>query len=235
MRLFIASLLIAGICSGTVQADDEWRAFGQALLNEIGRQSQNQNQNQPRSAPMMPNPNGSGNQNYRQYAPSPNGSGNQNFQNLNGRNNFFGPSGGTTYPQNNFRPYNPQPQYQNVQPRRTYPSNSYTPPRSSSTISSRPVYRDPPVAPKVYSNLPITIRCAQDCVGICNYSLLSASGKSYPYTIRAGQVQQLKENTDWQFRYQPNGSAYDTFGLRGGKTYELRQTAGQWQFYLVPD
>ncbi|MEZ6132440.1 MAG: hypothetical protein R3C59_27565 [Planctomycetaceae bacterium] len=236
----------------------------QRIQNQNQGQQQYNNGNGVRRAPSYSNPNTSGNmnaggfqnnnnlfgpqggfQNNNNYS-NPNTSGNMNAGRFQNNNNLFGPQGGynnggynPNY--NNYPSYNQYPQSHNhriVTPGyNQYPNtvHSTVPSYPGTSLStSRPVYSDPPIAPKVYSNLPIVIRCAPDCTGTCSYSLLSGSGKSYPYTIRAGQIQNLKESTDWKFSYQPDGGASQTYALRGGRTYELRQNGGQWQFYLVP-
>lgn len=138
------------------------------------------------------------------------------------------------------QPYQPRPQvtYPNQSfPNRTYPNQVYPqqtyPPGN---YVSKPVYGEPPTAPrKIYSRLPIKIRCAPECVGTCNYALIPGSGKAYPYTIRANQVQSLAETTDWLCRYQAlTGGPYQTYRLRGGKTYEMRRDNNRWQLYMVP-
>lgn len=112
-------------------------------------------------------------------------------------------------------------------PQQTYPQGQYVP---------QPTYGEPPTAPrKIYSQLPIKIKCAPECVGTCNYDLIPSSGKAYPYTIRANQVQSLVETTDWLCRYQSvTGGAYQTYRLRGGKTYEMRRDNNRWQLYMLP-
>jgi len=256
MKMYIMkTVLIASItlaCIPTI-------SYGQSDLEKIGRflqdvqqiQSQNQRQqpggNPVRSAPSYGNPNSSGNMNAG------------GFQN----DNLFGPPDGEFTDNsnfhndntNNFRPQNQFPQNNSHQGRIYYPNNNNATPGHNhypDTIyhnypdtvynnnvqtypgTSRPVYLDPPVAPKVYSNLPIVIRCAQGSTGTCSYNLVSGSGRSFPYTIRAGEIQNLKESTDWKFSYQSVRGASNTYALRGGRTYELRQTGEQWQFYLVP-
>lgn len=145
----------------------------------------------------------------------------------------------------NSQPYRPGPQitYPNQPyPNQTYPNQTYpNQPFPQQTYPQgqyvpQPTYGEPPTAPqKVYSRLPIKIRCAPECVGICNYELIPGSGKAYPYTIRANQVQSLSETTDWLCRYQSvTGGAFQTYRLRGGKTYEMRKDNNRWQLYMVP-
>lgn len=165
----------------------------------------------------------------KSYRMDPNQSGRQNQGDFN-RPGFIGQPR-PAYPS----PYNPQPQITYPSqpfPNQPYPQSGYP----SGTIVQRPAYGEPPVAPrKAYSNLPIRIRCASDCVGTCNYQLVPASGKGFPYTIRANQIQTLQETTDWLCRYQPvSGGAYQTYRLRGGRTYEMRRDNNRWQLYLVP-
>jgi len=244
----IATILLASV-PAISHAQSDLRKIGrflddmQRLQNQgQGRPNNGGNNNGTRAVPYKIDPNSSGNQNAggfhdnNLFGPQGGGGFNNNI-NHNHRNNFPPQN---RYPQNNFHqghnhnqyPNNISPNYNRypgtVQNHNTVP---YTPPSQS---AARPVYADPPIAPKVYSKLPIVIRCAPDCTGTCNYNLLSASGKSYPYTIRAGQTQNLKETTDWKFSYRPDGSTSQAYALRGGRTYELRQNAGNWQFYLVP-
>jgi len=226
--------LITLACLPTISyGQDDFEDYGQDDFEDYDEPSGNR----PRSAPAQQSPNSSGNMN-------PGG-----FQD----NNLFGPpdggfnDGSNLNYNNNFRPQNNFPQNNSHQGFNHYPSNNMTPgynqyPGSFNSNNSmqtypgtsRPVYSDPPVAPKVYSNLPIVIQCAPDCAGTCSYSLLSGSGRSFPYTIRSGQTQKLKESTDWKFSYKPDGGTSQTYALRGGRTYELRQNGDQWRFYLVP-
>ncbi len=165
----------------------------------------------------------------RQYRTrnAPNTSGRQNMNSF--RNNFFQP-----YNQNQ-QPYYPQnngPYYNNQQPYNQQGQPVYSNPNYGQPIT----YPDPPIAPRVYSNLPIEIRCRKQSEGTASYSLISGSGKVYNFLISPGQKQELKENTDWKIRYEVgSGQGTKTYRLRGGKSYELRSEAGgRWAFYMDP-
>lgn len=180
----------------------------------------------------------------------PQNGGGQNPQFQNGQGNFIYPNqnriNGQTYPPGtiiNGQPYRPGQQYQpglQYQPGQTYPPGTiingqpYQP--GQGQITSRISYPDPPVAPKrSYSLQPIIIRCADNATGICNYELMTESGKAFPYTISAGRSQQLQETTAWTFRYKPTPTAASTsYRLRGGKTYEIRRNGNTWQLYMAP-
>lgn len=248
MRTIIAaSLLIAGLPAVSV---------GQSDLQKIGKFLQGVQQLQQQQNNRQPTPSNPPNQGYRMSPGNPNSSGDRNRGNFIG-DSFFGPSNGQwqTVPQNGSRPpYSNQPPY-NTYPPGTFPNNgqvirnhqghviypngSWQPQviRDSGVASSgSTVYADPPKVPvKSYSRLPIVLRCAPDAVGTCQYELLTTSGKAFPYTINAGQAQNLVETTDWAFRYRPQPNAdYQTYRLRGGKTYEIHKLGDSWQFYMVP-
>ena len=168
--------------------------------------------------------NGGKGQRRPNYAPAPNASGSTNFGSFNNSGFFNSSRPNNTYysrPSNNYY----------SRPSNTYysrPSNSYS---SQRVVSSRPVYADPPKAP---SNLSIEIRCPSWCDGICNYDLVSARGTTFPYQIRGGEKQRLKETTNWIIRYdQGQGLGKKTYRLRGGNNYELRRNDnGTWVFYM---
>lgn len=229
-------------------------SHGQSDLEKILRgvqqfQQMQQQQNQ-QSRPQQQVPQG---EKGRMMAPvqGPNASGNQNQGNFTG-NNFFTPGGSNfvqpgrnmNYPQNgNSFPGNGQ--YLNGQGNVVYPQNGmnlpgYPPGRNyqpgQSQINTRISYPDPPIAPKKsYSGLPIVIRCAPNTTGICNYELVTESGKGFPYTISSGRSQQLQATTEWQFRYKPTPSAAPvSYLLRGGRTYEIRRNGNSWQLYMAP-
>ena len=233
-NLIVATAFLAGL-PAIATAQSDLRKIGQFLqgLQQIQQNQQNQNQNgqQP--------PNGTYQAPYRV---DPNSSGNTNQGNFRDPNSFFGPSGGTQQGgiiYRNNQPFNGNTQMrypQNTYPNGTYNGNQIIYPNSNTVRSSGTSYSDPPTAPpRSYSRQPIVLRCSPDAVGICNYELLTGSGKAFPYTIRAGQTQNLVETTDWSIRYRvtPTG-AYQTYRLRGGKTYEMRNDGGQWQFYMAP-
>lgn len=214
MKRYITTAIVILVFPHAAQAQSDLRKIGkflegiQQLQNQQGNQQSGGQQDRPRT-----------------YKSDPNQSGRQNQGDFNRPGFIVQP--GTTYP----RPYNPNPQI--TYPSQPYPQQNTYPP---GTIVQRPAYGEPPTAPRrTYSNLPIQIRCSPDCVGTCNYQLVSGSGKGFPYTIRPNQTQTLKETTDWLCRYQPiTGGAYQTYRLRGGKTYEMRRDNNRWQLYMVP-
>lgn len=217
MKRFITTAIAILAVHNTAQAQSDLQKFGkvlkglQQLQNQQGKQESGQDQG------------------IGTYKSDPNQSGKQNQGDFNRPGFIVQPR--PSYP----RPYNPSPQI--TYPSQPYPQQRYPQPAyPSGTIVQRPAYGEPPTAPRrVYSNLPIQIRCPPDCVGTCNYQLVLASGKGFPYTIRANQIQTLKETTDWLCRYQPSpGGAYQTYRLRGGQTYEMRRDNNRWQLYMVP-
>ena len=136
-------------------------------------------------------------------------------------------------PGSNYQPgqgYQPGQQYQPGQ----YQPGQYQP--GQGQINTRISYPDPPIAPKKsYNGQPIVIRCADNATGICNYELVTESGKGFPYTISSGRSQQLQATTAWQFRYKPTPSAAPvSYLLRGGRTYEIRSNGNSWQLYMAP-
>ncbi|MEP3481202.1 MAG: hypothetical protein ABJZ55_18325 [Fuerstiella sp.] len=228
MKRCFAVLAAVLVFQSAVEAQSDLRKIGKFL--EGIQQIQNQNQQGRQTPP--PRKDGPPN-NYRQL--DPNQSGDRNRGDFTMPPGFIVPPGnrgsqpyqpqpGATYPN---QPYPNQPYPQQTYPQQTYPPGQYVP---------LPIYGEPPTAPrKVYSQLPIKIRCAPECVGTCKYDLIPGSGKAYPYTIRANQVQSLSETTDWMCRYQSvTGGAYQTYRLRGGKTYEMRRDNNRWQLYMVP-
>ncbi len=248
MKLFqltLATLVALTITSSAfAQNSEDWRAFGQELINQL-----NNGQNQPKSAPMQ-GPNSSGQYNSGQFnnpgynygSGSPNASGSNNNGQFNNHNHFNNNQGNNGYYQNGqyyngnyYRPSTNNYQNHNHQGGGYYYNGQYYPNSSSqSTYRPTPSYTQPPVAPKVYSNLPIVIHCPAWCQGSCDYQLITASGKAYDYTISGGKKQHLTENSDWKIRYdQGNGLGYKTYDLRGGNSYELRGDGnGSWAFYL---
>ena len=220
MKRYVATLVALLLLPSVTEAQSDLRKIGN-LLEGI-QQMQNQ-QGRPSSPP--PKKDGS----PGVFRSDPNQSGDRN------RGDFTTPGFIVRPGVQNPQPFRPRPQetypsrpYPNqTYPQQTYPPGQYIPKR---------IYGEPPTAPrKVYSRLPIQIRCAPECVGTCNYELIPGSGKAYPYAIRANQVQSLSETTDWLCRYQAtSGGAYQTYRLRGGKTYEMRRDNNRWQLYMVP-
>lgn len=228
----------------------------QQMQQQQNQQSQTQQQvPQGQTGRMMApvqGPNASGNQNQGNFTGN-------NFFTPDGS-NFVQPGRNMNYPQNgNSFPGNRQyvnGQYLDGQGNIVYPQNGmnrqgyppgtiingqpYQPGRNyqpgQSQINARISYPDPPIAPKkTYSGLPIVIRCAANTTGICNYELVTGSGKGFPYTISSGRSQQLQATTEWQFRYKPTPSASPvSYLLRGGRTYELRRNGNSWQLYMAP-
>ncbi|MEZ6123203.1 MAG: hypothetical protein R3C49_08530 [Planctomycetaceae bacterium] len=163
--------------------------------------------------------------------------------------NHFHNHGQVTYPNNTYPNSYPSNTYPNSYPSSSYHNHNHSSPYPSypgtshlgsttypSVTASTSAISQPPVAPTPsYSRLPITVRCGPDCVGTCSYELVTTSGSSFPYQIRAGQAQNLVETTNWTFRYSPApGAPSQSYQLKGGRQYELRQTGGNWQLYLVP-
>lgn len=227
MKIFSFAIVILFAMQASTYGQSDLRKIGQFLDNI--RRAQNQNQ-QPVRPPQEGPP-------RKTFGGDPNQSGDKNQGDFNRPGFIVNPQPGnprpgrpgTVYPG---QTYPGQPYPGQTYPGQTYPGQVVYPQNPSPGTQ----YGEPPRAPrKVYSNLPIKIRCAPDCVGTCNYQLIPASGQTFPYTIRANQTQNLKETTDWLCRYQPySGAAYQTYRLRGGRTYEMRRDNNRWQLYLVP-
>ena len=221
--ILITTLAIAGLPA---------LSYGQSDLQKIGRFLQGIQDMQQQQQP--PNNQNGGNyqpRNAPYYEGNPNSSGNQNRGDF-GRTDFFGPQNGGGQPGRIIYP-NGQNQ-NNYHPQQTYPGNTrivYPQGTNPSYNNGRVIYSDPPRAPqRTYSGLPIVVRCSPAAIGTCSYELV-AGGKAFPYQIKAGQTQNLKETADWAIRYRPTPSSpYKTYRLRGGKTYEMRKNGNNWQF-----
>lgn len=133
-------------------------------------------------------------------------------------------------------------QQQNNRPPNRPPQNGGSPSRPNATYpqnngprNTYPQYRPSQPAPRrTYSNQPIVISCDSESGGICDYKLVTATNRAYSYKIKSGQVQHLKENTDWALMYRPtSANSWKTYNLRGGRNYELRHENGQWQLYML--
>lgn len=88
---------------------------------------------------------------------------------------------------------------------------------------------------KPYGRRPIVIHCPESNEGSCRYSLISASGRVYSYSISPGQKQEFWDTTNWVVRFnRGEGRGYKTYRLHGDKEYKFRGTGdGNWDFYVI--
>lgn len=227
MKRLFAILVLASLSSSAfaqrITIGDLQRA-AEALRG--GGQNSYQNEDQPQNNyNLRMAPNASGNHNRGGFDPD------HFFSPQNGGGNIYYPpqNNGRFPPQQNFPPQNYPPQ---TYPPQTLPQQNLRPPYQET--ASR--YSDPPVAPKrKYSGQPIQLECWSGSQGACQYELVSAAGSVFKYNIAAGQNQQLSETTLWTLRYRPAvGGGWQTYRLRGGRSYQLRGTNGRWQLYMLP-
>jgi hypothetical protein len=217
MRIFaLTATILMFSSSAFAQSGQDWARFGIGVADAVIRGAQQGNYNNNYNNNHNHN-NTQGRPKYYQ-APAPNSSGASNQGNYGGGGFFDDDYGGGGYS---------KPQYQ--QPRYTpsYTQPSYSQPQYHNYTQptySQPAYSAPPVAPRVYSNLPIVIDCPSGLGGDCAYQLIEGTGIAYDYTISQGRQQNFTENSDWKIRYdQGNGLGYITYKLTGGKTYEFRR------------
>ncbi|GEM_PF-2697631 len=233
-NVLLTGMLVCGL-PAIADAQNDLQKIGQFLqglqeMQEDGGQDDGFQNGQPQTLPYKAGgPNSSGNQNQGNFQP----------------NNFFGPQNGMTPGQGQGRVTYPNGTY----PNGTYPNGTYQNgnfqngtypngmhPNGTYPGNGRTVYPDPPGGPpRVYSQLPIVIRCSPNAPGVCDYRLITDKGSSFPYKIGPGQTQNLTESTDWSVSYTPApGMPTKTYRLRGGKAYEIRKLDGSWQLYMVP-
>ena len=186
----------------------------------IGGPGSIQSENPPPQYKFRSDPNASGNHNHGRFDPD----------------HFFNPGGSGYRPPNNGG-FPPQGIPQQGFPQQNYPQQGYPPqgqrPQYQDNGSR---YQDPPIAPKrQYSGLPIQLDCWRGSQGACQYELITAAGSVFKYNMTAGMNQQLAETTLWSLRYRPTANApWQTYRLRGGRSYQLRGDAGRWQLYMLP-
>ncbi|MCR9199516.1 MAG: hypothetical protein NXI04_12790 [Planctomycetaceae bacterium] len=180
----------------------------------------NKDESPPPQYKFRSDPNASGNHNHGRFDPD-------HFFNPGGSGGYRPPSGGG-YPQ----PGYPQPGYRPQDYPQGNPQQGLRPQYQDS--GSR--YKDPPLAPRrKYSGQPIQLECWSGSQGVCPYELITAAGSAFKYNMTAGMNQQLAETTLWSLRYRPTASApWQTYRLRGGRSYQLRGDGGRWQLYMLP-
>jgi len=118
------------------------------------------------------------------------------------------------------------------------PSNVvYTSPSATSVSTgtgggiAQTSYREPPVAPKRYSQLPIKLILPNTESGTCDYTLIGNS-KNYNYSMSPGNSQTFTEDRHWKVRYFSEGKLQE-FDLKGGQTYEFVREDNAWKLYKM--
>ena len=154
-----------------------------------------------------------------------------------GGGDFRFPSGGTP----RYRPspgWTPRPVQRPIQPNPWQPQPQprpidYGQPIQNPGVISGSTYSSAsmPSAP-VSTSQYVTIRCPSTARGSIYYRLESG-GRTYGFTMRAGQEQRFRVSNSWTIDYN-DGSRQQRYRLRGGKTYTLKNADGnRWQLYSV--
>ena len=91
---------------------------------------------------------------------------------------------------------------------------------------------EPPILSELPNQEQFRIACPKSESGTFNYKLQS-SERNMSLSLNPGYRHTLKENVIWTIRYEGQGGT-QTYRLRGGKDYTLRNRNGYWQIYTIP-